>query len=106
MTSTFVIKPDHPALPGHFPGAPVAPGVVVLDAMIAAAARLWPDRACTGVRRMKFLRPLAAGETVELAWGEPGAESVLVRARVGEELLVDGRLLLAPAAPDAGTSAG
>ena len=98
MTSGFVIKADHPALPGHFPGAPVAPGVLVLDGLIAAAAERWPDRTCTGVRRMKFLRPLAAGEQVELTWGEPGPESVSVKARVGDELLVDGRLLLATAA--------
>ena len=32
----FVIESDHPALPGHFPGRPVVPGVVVLDRVLAA----------------------------------------------------------------------
>jgi 3-hydroxymyristoyl/3-hydroxydecanoyl-(acyl carrier protein) dehydratase len=29
--ATFAVPASHPSLPGHFPGAPVVPGVVVLD---------------------------------------------------------------------------
>jgi 3-hydroxyacyl-[acyl-carrier-protein] dehydratase len=32
----FEIAADHPCLPGHFPGQPVVPGVVVLDRVFAA----------------------------------------------------------------------
>jgi len=53
------IAGDHPALPGHFPGAPVVPGVVLLDALITAAqARLGRALAVAGVPRAKFLAPL------------------------------------------------
>lgn len=31
------IAADHPSLPGHFPGAPVVAGVILLDQVIAAA---------------------------------------------------------------------
>ena len=31
-----LIHADHPSLPGHFPGAPLVPGVVILDEVIAA----------------------------------------------------------------------
>ena len=32
----FVVEPCHPCLPGHFPGSPLVPGVVVLDQVLAA----------------------------------------------------------------------
>lgn len=33
---TFTIPADHPALPGHFPGRPIVPGVVLLDRALTA----------------------------------------------------------------------
>ena len=96
MTSAFTINPDHPALPGHFPGNPVVPGVVVVEQLIAALGALHPERTCTGVRRMKFLRLLRAGEAVEVAFGEAKADGITVKASVAGEPLIDGRLSLTP----------
>ena len=30
------ISANHPSLPGHFPGAPLVPGVLILDEVLAA----------------------------------------------------------------------
>ncbi len=95
MTSAFTINPDHPALPGHFPGNPVVPGVVILEQLFAALGEVHPGRTCTGVRRMKFLRLLRAGERVEVRFGEAKADGILVKASVAGEPLIDGRLTLA-----------
>jgi 3-hydroxyacyl-[acyl-carrier-protein] dehydratase len=57
------IAPDHPALPGHFPGQPVVPGVVLLDRLIEAAeAALARPVLVTGLPQVKFLAPLLPGE--------------------------------------------
>ena len=63
----FIIPHDHPALPGHFPGQPVVPGVVVLDHVLSAIERehgplehgpLGPLR----LPQVKFVQPLLPGQ--------------------------------------------
>jgi len=61
------IAPDHPFLPGHFPGHPIVPAVVLLEEVeralrqaIGAKARL------TGLPNVKFLSPLAPGVAFEV----------------------------------------
>jgi 3-hydroxyacyl-[acyl-carrier-protein] dehydratase len=58
-----VIDPAHPALPGHFPGHPVVPAVVLLAEVAAAIeAALGPQARLTGLPGVKFFAPLAPGE--------------------------------------------
>ena len=53
-----VIMADHPSLPGHFPGAPLVPGVLILDEVLAAL-RVWQKNyELTAIRAAKFLQPL------------------------------------------------
>ena len=59
------IAAKHPTLPGHFPGNPVVPGVVLLDRVTAAIERAWGLHV-GGFPQVKFLRPLGPGQTVEL----------------------------------------
>ena len=67
---TFTVPADHPALPGHFPGRPVVPGVVVLDHVLAAIEEAHTaDHAPLGPLRLpqvKFVRPLLPGETARI----------------------------------------
>ncbi|PYI54096.1 MAG: hydroxymyristoyl-ACP dehydratase, partial [Verrucomicrobia bacterium] len=52
------IGPDHPSLPGHFPGTPIVPGVVILDEIVAALTEWRKDSHLTVIRAVKFLVPL------------------------------------------------
>jgi 3-hydroxyacyl-[acyl-carrier-protein] dehydratase len=57
------IPGDHPALPGHFPGAPLVPGVVLLDELLRAAERqLGRPLRIAGLPQVKFLAPLLPGQ--------------------------------------------
>jgi 3-hydroxyacyl-[acyl-carrier-protein] dehydratase len=80
------IAPDHPAFAGHFPGAPIVPGVVLLDAAVHAAVQLL--RSCgasdqepagawaCSIGSAKFLSPVAPGETLTVCVDGTPAGSV------------------------------
>lgn len=56
---------EHPCLPGHFPGHPLVPGVVLLQ-HVAKALRDWRKQRLARVLEAKFLAPLHPGEQAEL----------------------------------------
>ncbi len=65
IQTTFRIDASHPALPGHFPGRPIVPGVVLLDRLADAVQREWGMR-IGKLPQIKFLRPLLPDETAVL----------------------------------------
>jgi 3-hydroxymyristoyl/3-hydroxydecanoyl-(acyl carrier protein) dehydratase len=68
MTSAALpIAANHPAFEGHFPGAPVLPGVVLLDETVRAIelANGGQPR-CWRVASVKFLRAVVPGEALAL----------------------------------------
>ena len=58
----FVIEPDHPSLPGHFPGRPLVPGVVLLDRVVAAIEAAQGPSGPLRLPQVKFMQPLLPGE--------------------------------------------
>jgi len=64
-TTTFCISVDHPALPGHFPGAPVVPGALLLAEGLHRLELLGAvPLQCPRIDSAKFLQPVAAGTTI------------------------------------------
>lgn len=62
----FVIGHGHPSLPGHFPGRPVVPGVVVLDRVVAALEAAHGPLPPLRLVQVKFLRPLLPDEPARI----------------------------------------
>lgn len=61
------IAANHPSLPGHFPGQPIVPGVVLLDCVLQATER-WLQRPVriVALSNAKFTAPLAPEQSAEL----------------------------------------
>ena len=52
------IPHDHPSLVGHFPGAPIVPGVVLMDCVVKLVQQRQPWLRVAGLKRVKFLAPI------------------------------------------------
>ncbi|HEX6832577.1 MAG TPA: hydroxymyristoyl-ACP dehydratase [Rudaea sp.] len=85
---TFRIAADHPALPGHFPGRPVVPGVVLLD-RVAAAFEVWQNRPAMEWPQVKFLSPLLPEEEAVLTL-EAGANAARFTIERGAQIVATG----------------
>ena len=70
---SFTIPADHPSLPGHFPGRPIVPGVLLLEQVVAAIEARYGPLQGLRLPRVKFVQPLLPGEvaTVELEGEAP-----------------------------------
>ena len=93
----FSIPSDHPSLPGHFPGRPVVPGVVVLDQVVAAIeAMRGPAQGPLPPLRLpqvKFVQPLLPGEEADIMLeAQPDARRWRFRVLRGEVLVASGEV--------------
>jgi 3-hydroxyacyl-[acyl-carrier-protein] dehydratase len=90
---------NEPFFQGHFPGYPIMPGVLVVEAMAQAGGMIMlaeiPDRDkklvfFTGIERAKFRRPVTPGDQLRIE-----VEVLAFRSRAGRiagRALVDGKL--------------
>jgi 3-hydroxyacyl-[acyl-carrier-protein] dehydratase len=88
------IRADHPSLPGHFPGAALVPGVVILDEVLAALLEWHKDCQLTGIRAVKFLVPLKPEQpfTIGFSVSDDAGGEVNFSCRVEDRIIVEGRL--------------
>ena len=111
----YTLRGDEPFLRGHFPGEPLMPGVLLLEAaaqLAGVVAQSDPAHAplsglkLTAVRQAKITGTARPGETLTVRAEVVGRLDHLVQARAsvcagGVEILV-GELTLSGAAGDAG----
>lgn len=73
--ATVRIPGTHPSLPGHFPGRPIVPGVVLLQCVLDEAER-WLGRPLSvgALPQAKFSSPLLPEQSAELELRLAGSE--------------------------------
>jgi 3-hydroxyacyl-[acyl-carrier-protein] dehydratase len=88
------IPADHPSLAGHFPNAPITPGVVVLDEVAVALMEWRKDSRLMGIPFVKFLAPIKPGQLFTIAFDEPEniGNQIDFWCRVDGRVVVEGRL--------------
>lgn len=103
MTETFslTIDPEHPSLPGHFPGDPIVPGAILLDYAIANVERAF-GRKVAMILDAKFLVPVRPQQTVIFALARGDNDRVTVTASVGGAIVCSFSVTLAGEGSDDG----
>lgn len=89
----FSVPARHPVFAGHFPGRPIVPGVMLLDAAVHAIAG---DRGPVGawqVGSVKFLSPLLPDEAAVISW-EAQAAGVRFDIAAAGRMIASGSLVL------------
>jgi 3-hydroxymyristoyl/3-hydroxydecanoyl-(acyl carrier protein) dehydratase len=88
------IRAGHPSLPGHFPGAPLVPGVLILDEVLAALVEWREDCRLTAIRTVKFLVPLKPEQPFTICFSrvKDGTGEVNFCCRIEDRVIVEGRL--------------
>ena len=109
IETSMKIAASHPALAGHFPGSPVAPGVLLLDVVATALSRhVGCATRVTGFPSVKFLSPLLPEREFEVSFTakRPGQLAFVIAA--GDEKLTSGSVDYIESRPAAegGGSAG
>jgi 3-hydroxymyristoyl/3-hydroxydecanoyl-(acyl carrier protein) dehydratase len=88
------IHADHPTLPGHFPGAPLVPGVVILDEVLDALLQRRSDCDLAAIRFAKFLAPLRPEQTFTIRFSadDDDAAELDFHCLIGDRIIAEGRL--------------
>lgn len=93
QSTALRLAADHPAAAGHFPGNPIIPGALLLDAVVAAVAAA-AGAPTMVIRTAKFLRPVRPGAGLLLRWqaANPGAIRFECRLTESDDLAAAGTL--------------
>lgn len=101
------VTANEPFFQGHFPGNPIMPGVLIVEAMaqVGAVAILGMEEykgklaVFTGIDGLRFRRQVVPGDTlrmeVEMLYFKRSIGKAKAEAYVGDELAVSGELMFA-----------
>ena len=94
MAGKLTIPGDHPSLPGHFPGNPVVPGVVILNEIVRMVETQLFGKFVVGFKFIKFVKPLRPDSEVVVRWKEKGTDMLDITCEHNDCVVVKGQLAL------------
>ncbi len=90
---TLSIPADHPSFADHFPGAPILPGVILLDQILCAiAAATELDLLRSQLASVKFLSMVRPGEALRLDHETLANGSISFSVHTADRAVATGRL--------------
>lgn len=92
-SADLVFPADHPTAAGHFPGNPIMPGALLLDAIVLTVSR-GAGAPSVAIQSAKFLRPVRPGDRLRVQWENKGADTHFSCALAAGEIAVSGVLRL------------
>jgi len=93
MAHALTVPADHPAFAGHFPGAPILPGVVLLGAVVQRAPGALGD--VRQIASAKFFSPVTPGESLVIAYARTAGAGLRWSIACGSRKVASGTLVLA-----------
>lgn len=103
MQFSFEISSDHPALPGHFPGAPVVPAVVLIEQLAQRLERI-TGRPVYAIRQLRLLGLIEPGALIDVEGREKSPGRWRLACKVGDRVVAKGTFTSEP--PEAPEPAG
>jgi len=93
---TTSIPDSHPSLPGHFPGHPVVPGVVILDEVCSALTDWRKNTEICSLPNVKFLAPLSPNNPFMILLEATGNNHYRFVCRNEEIIFTRGEIIIKP----------
>lgn len=97
--ASWQVAADHPALAGHFPGTPILPGVMLLDAVMHLLAGAGVTLDTCEIRAVKFSSPAAPGDVLTLQQHQRADGAIRFEIVAGSRTIAAGEIVPGPHVP-------